>query len=164
MIINGIGAALGPLGVVLLTIIRVFFGLIIFIIGLAITITPITALAAYFNLIPFADMYYFERQQIPMDWLTENQIDFQFHNYKKQGITLEILTTWLAFTSWEKLLNRAGTTYKKLSDEEKASITDASSAMEWLIKQNSMIKRPILEANGKLLVGFDEQAYQELFA
>ena len=71
MIINGIGAALGPLGVVLLTIIRVFFGLIIFIIGLAITITPITALAAYFNLIPFADMYYFERQQIPMDWLTE---------------------------------------------------------------------------------------------
>ena len=99
-----------------------------------------------------------------MDWLTVNQIDFQFHNYKKQGITVEKLTTWLAFTSWEKLLNKAGTTYKKLSDQEKASITDAPSAVEWLIKQNSMIKRPILEANGKLLVGFDEQAYQGLFA
>jgi Spx/MgsR family transcriptional regulator len=99
-----------------------------------------------------------------MDWLTENQIDYQFHNYKKQGITSEKLTSWLAFTSWEKLLNKAGTTYKKLSDDEKASITDTTSAIEWLMKQNSMVKRPILEANGKLLVGFDEQAYHELFA
>lgn len=99
-----------------------------------------------------------------MDWLAKNQIDYQFHNYKKQGITPEKLTSWLAFTSWEKLLNKAGTTYKKLSDEEKGTIIDASSAIEWLVKQNSMIKRPILEANGKLLVGFDEQAYQELFA
>ena len=97
-----------------------------------------------------------------MDWLAENQIDYQFHNYKKQGISSEKLTSWLAFTPWEKLLNKAGTTYKKLSDEEKASIIDASSAIECLIKENSMIKRPILEAKGKVLVGFDEHMYQSL--
>ncbi|MFD2034695.1 PspC domain-containing protein [Belliella marina] len=71
MIINGLGAALGPLGKVLLTIIRVIFGLIIFVIGLSITITPITALAVYFNFIPSADLYMFQREQIPTEWLTE---------------------------------------------------------------------------------------------
>lgn len=95
-------------------------------------------------------------------WLTAHGIDFTFHDYKKKGITADKLSEWMRLHPWEKLVNRSGTTYRKLSDEEKTAIQSAESAQKILMAQPSMIKRPILEWPGQVIVGFDETMYQQL--
>lgn len=83
-----------------------------------------------------------------LTWLKANNIDFQFHDYKKEGISREKLENWLAQAEWNTLLNRAGTTFKQLSEEQKAAINDASSALEIMLNTPSSIKRPVIEQNG----------------
>ena len=94
-----------------------------------------------------------------LTWLKENNIAFEFHDYKKLGISEAKLQEWLKQTSWQSLVNKQGTTYKKLSDEEKSSITDDVSAIKIMLEKNSIIKRPIIEQDKILAIGFDIAQY-----
>jgi len=96
-------------------------------------------------------------------WLDQHGVAYDFHDYKKAGVTREKLEAWIGEVGWERLLNRSGTTFKKLSDSEKQGI-DAAKAIELMLAQPSMIKRPVLEAGGALLVGFKPDEYQVRFA
>jgi len=94
-------------------------------------------------------------------WLDKHGVDYAFHDYKTAGIERERLERWEKKVGWEKLLNRAGMTFRKLSDKDKAGI-DAKKALALMLKQPSMIKRPVLDlGGGKLLVGFSPELYNE---
>ncbi len=86
-----------------------------------------------------------------LNWLKTNEIEYQFHDYKKQGITREKLENWLTQADWTTLLNCAGTTFKNLSDEQKTSIQDADSALAFMLENTSSIKRPVIEKDGQLI-------------
>lgn len=97
-------------------------------------------------------------------WLNDNQVTFEFHNYKKEGISTEKLENWLNQVSIDELINKRGTTWKELSDEEKASVVDTKSAIAVILKNESIIKRPLIEQNEKVVaLGFDAMKYEEIF-
>ncbi len=92
-------------------------------------------------------------------WLDKHGIAYAFHDYKTAGIDRERLVQWSAKVGWETLLNRAGTTFRKLPDKDKAAL-DAGKATALMLAQPSMIKRPVLDlGGGKLLVGFKPEQY-----
>jgi len=93
-------------------------------------------------------------------WLDKRGVDYAFHDYKTAGIERERLEKWEKKVGWEALLNRAGTTFRKLPDKDKAGI-DAKKALALMLKQPSMIKRPVLDLGGKVLVGFSPELYSE---
>jgi len=95
-------------------------------------------------------------------WLEAHKVTHSFHDYKAVGIDKPTLEGWIKKVSWEVLLNRAGTTFKKLPDADKEGITEKK-AIALMLAQPSMIKRPVLEAKGKLTVGFKPEQYQALF-
>jgi arsenate reductase (glutaredoxin) len=96
-------------------------------------------------------------------WLDANSVAYEFHDFKKQGISQQLLESWLAQMSHEKLINRAGLTWRGLDDNTKASIVNNASAIALMQAKTSVIKRPILEKNGKIqCLGFDEATYKEL--
>jgi arsenate reductase len=95
-------------------------------------------------------------------WLSEHDIEYTFHDYKKQGITKKKINEWLKSVEWEILLNRRGMMWRKVPDEIKQSI-NKTKAIELMLETPSIIKRPVLEARGKVTVGFNEATYQELF-
>jgi arsenate reductase (glutaredoxin) len=98
------------------------------------------------------------------DWLDKQSINYVFHDFKKLGIDKTTLDHWLSQQPWENLINRAGTTWRKLSDIEKENIVDNTSAAKLMAEKTSVIKRPILEKDGAILtLGFKEETYQELF-
>jgi Spx/MgsR family transcriptional regulator len=98
-------------------------------------------------------------------WLDEHGIAYEFHDFKKLGIDETTLKNWLNQTNWEKLVNRAGMTWRGLSDTEKAAVIDNDSAIKLMIEKNSVIKRPLLVKDEKILnLGFDEDSYRKLFA
>lgn len=93
-------------------------------------------------------------------WLDKAGVDYAFHDYKTKGIAREKLEGWAKKAGWETLLNRAGTTFRKLSDKDKDNVTEKK-AIALMLKQPSMIKRPVLElGGGKLIVGFDLDRYK----
>jgi arsenate reductase (glutaredoxin) len=94
-------------------------------------------------------------------WLTENNVPFEFHDYKKEGISEEKIQEWLTQKPWDVLINRAGTTWKKLSDEEKA--TDEKGAIKLMMEKPSMIKRPIIENDKIVVMGFNSDTYEQIF-
>ena len=95
-------------------------------------------------------------------WLDNQGVDYTFHDYKSAGIEREKLERWAKKAGWETLLNRAGTTFKKLPDEDKEGLTEKK-ALALMLAQPSMIKRPVLELpGGKLLVGFKPEQYSEV--
>jgi Spx/MgsR family transcriptional regulator len=97
-------------------------------------------------------------------WLEKQGVDYVFHDYKTEGIERERLEQWCKKVGWETLLNRAGTTFRKLPESEKAGV-DARKAMQLMLEQPSMIKRPVLElGGGKLLVGFAPENYSTMIA
>jgi arsenate reductase (glutaredoxin) len=94
-------------------------------------------------------------------WLERHGVDYIFHDYKAEGIARERLEQWCKKVGWETLLNRSGTTFRKLSESDKAGV-DARKALALMLEQPSMIKRPVLElGGGKLLVGFSPDRYAE---
>jgi arsenate reductase (glutaredoxin) len=95
------------------------------------------------------------------EWLADNEIDYLFHDYKKLGIERDKLGEWIEAVGWEVLLNRRGMMWRKVPDEVKASIDEAS-AIELMLETPSIIKRPVLEARGKVMVGFKPESYEEL--
>lgn len=95
-------------------------------------------------------------------WLDQHQVAYQFHDYKKQGIDRATLTHWLTQRPWEDLVNRAGTTWKKLPDAEKP--TDADGAIALMLDKPSVIRRPLIEADGRIVaLGFKPDAYESVF-
>lgn len=94
-------------------------------------------------------------------WLTEHQQPYVFHDFKKQGVPIDQLAHWVAEVGWDKLLNRKGTTWRKLSPAEQASVTDAASAQALMLAQPSVIKRPVAQWPQSVTVGFDAEAWQD---
>jgi len=95
-------------------------------------------------------------------WLDTHGILYDFHDYKAKGIDHGRLEQWVKSFGWEKLLNRAGTTFRKLPEAEKQDL-DAQKAIGLMLAQPSMIKRPVLEIGDQLLVGFKEGEYEKAF-
>jgi len=95
-------------------------------------------------------------------WLDENGVAYDFHDYKSAGIERGRLEGWAGKAGWQTLLNRAGTTFRKLPDKDKEGLTEKK-AIALMLGQPSMIKRPVLDIDGKLLVGFKPEQYEELF-
>jgi arsenate reductase (glutaredoxin) len=97
-------------------------------------------------------------------WLDRQGVDYTFHDYKTAGIDRERLERWSKKTGWETLLNRAGTTFRKLPDKDKDGLTEKK-AIALMLAQPSMIKRPVVDlGGGQLLVGFSPDSYKTAFA
>jgi arsenate reductase len=95
-------------------------------------------------------------------WLEQAGVQYAFHDYKTAGIDKAHLERWSKDAGWETLLNRAGTTFRKLPDADKEGLT-AAKAIKLMLAQPSMIKRPVLEAGKTLLVGFKPEDYKAAF-
>lgn len=94
-------------------------------------------------------------------WLAGHGIACTFHDFKKQGVPPEKLTAWMAAAGWEKVLNRQGSTWRKLDAAAQGAVYDAESAVQLLAAQPSAIKRPVVEwPDGSITVGFDATAWQ----
>ena len=96
-------------------------------------------------------------------WLEGRGIKYAFHDYKKEGADPAKLAAWAGQAGWEKVLNRAGTTFRKLPETDKTGLT-AAKAVALMLAQPSMIKRPILDIDGRLLAGFKPDIYEAAFA
>ncbi|MFN9527785.1 MAG: ArsC family reductase [Pseudomonadaceae bacterium] len=96
-------------------------------------------------------------------WLDEHQVDYAFHDYKSVGIDRANLEKWCNEHGWQTVLNRAGTTFRKLEDAQKADL-DQAKAIELMLAQPSMIKRPVLDLGDKTLVDFKPDNYQAALA
>jgi arsenate reductase len=94
-----------------------------------------------------------------INWLKLNNPEFEFHDYKKKGISQEKLQQWSEKAGWETLVNKKGTTWRTLPPDQQQMITDEKSAIELMIQKPSVIKRPVIETGRKLIVGFDEEKY-----
>ena len=94
------------------------------------------------------------------DWLENNNIKFQFHDYRKQGLTEELLESFELTLGWEKLLNKQSTSWRKLSDEQKASVSKQA-ALQYMLDTPTLIKRPVLDTGEKMIIGFKDAHYQE---
>ncbi|MGO4705445.1 ArsC family reductase [Microvirga sp. 2MCAF38] len=93
-------------------------------------------------------------------WLDEHGVVYAFHDYKAEGIDRARLETWAREVGWETLLNRAGTTFRKLPDADKNGL-DERKAFALMLDQPSMIKRPVLDIGERLIVGFKAEQYEE---
>lgn len=99
-------------------------------------------------------------------WLEARGVAYEFHDYKKKGVSREKLDQWMAQLPWEKLLNRSGMTWRKLSDAQKSEIITPDAAAGLMQSSTSIIKRPIVEnAEGRVIaLGFSEKEYEEVFS
>ncbi len=95
-------------------------------------------------------------------WLEAHDVAYDFHDYKASGIDRAHLEKWVTEAGWETVLNRAGTTFRKLPDEARVDL-DADKAIALMLEQPSMIKRPVLEADGTLTIGFKPEIYGSVF-
>jgi arsenate reductase len=93
-------------------------------------------------------------------WLDGHGVAYAFHDYKTEGVERAALQKWSKAVGWEVLLNRAGTTFRKLADADKVGLTETK-AIALMIAQPSMIKRPVLDVNGRLIVGFKPETYAQ---
>ena len=96
-------------------------------------------------------------------WLEKNGIDYTFHDFKKAGLTADLVAGWLTQVKWDVLVNRKGTTWRALSDERKATVANAKAASELMLESPSVIKRPVLSYSGSTHVGFSDVLYQQIF-
>ncbi|RJG46054.1 ArsC family reductase [Mesorhizobium sp. DCY119] len=96
-------------------------------------------------------------------WLESHGVEYQFHDYKTEGLDRAQLASWCKGLGWEVLLNRAGTTFRALAEGDKQDL-DTEKAMALMLAQPSMVKRPVLDVSGKLLVGFKPERYAEMFS
>jgi Spx/MgsR family transcriptional regulator len=95
-------------------------------------------------------------------WLNKKQIEFEFHDYKSKGITEAKLRGWCKQVGWENLVNKRGTTWRQLDESVQKKITNEKAAISLMLEKTSVIRRPLIERNGKVLVlGFDEDEYRK---
>ncbi|WP_105171526.1 ArsC family reductase [Pseudoalteromonas sp. T1lg24] len=96
-------------------------------------------------------------------WLEQNNIEYTFHDYRKDGVSSEMVNNFCQQLDWQQVLNKRGTTYRQLDDATKENL-NAESAVALLVEQPAMIKRPILEKNGEFHLGFKADQYQSIFS
>lgn len=94
-------------------------------------------------------------------WLDASCVSYQFHDFKKNGVPMEHLQAWIAAVGWEHLVNRQGTTWRKLAPAQQAAVTDAASASALMLAQPSVIKRPVVDWGDATTVGFDPLDWQQ---
>ncbi|KZN36472.1 hypothetical protein N480_17385 [Pseudoalteromonas luteoviolacea S2607] len=95
-------------------------------------------------------------------FLQQNEIEFAFHDYRKDGLTPQMLDAFVEQLGWEAVLNKRGTTFRALSDEQKQNLNETT-AKQHMLESPAMIKRPILDVDSTLHVGFKADQYQEIF-
>ena len=95
-------------------------------------------------------------------WLDSHGVAYEFHDYRKHGVDEQRLRAWVRQAGWEALLNRRGMMWRKVPDDVKVNIDEAS-AIELMLSTPSIIKRPVLEHNGALRIGFSEKDYEAMF-
>jgi arsenate reductase len=95
-------------------------------------------------------------------WLDANGVAYDFHDYRANGLERERLKSWAAKVGWERLLNKASTTFRELPDKDKASVDEAK-AIALMLAQPTMIKRPVLDKGGDLTIGFKPDVYAAVF-
>ena len=95
-------------------------------------------------------------------WLKQQQIEYSFHDFKKQGLSKELLTTFVKQADWSTLLNKRSTTFRQLSDDIKDNLTD-DIMFNAVIEQPTLLKRPLLQCNDELHLGFKDVQYQAIF-
>lgn len=95
-------------------------------------------------------------------WLTGHGIEYRFHDFKKDGVPADRLPAWLAEMDWQVLVNRKGTTWRKLEPAAQAAVQDAASARELMLREASVIKRPVVEWGDRTTVGFDPAAWEAM--
>lgn len=96
-------------------------------------------------------------------WLEQNNVAFEFHDYRKQGVDLAMIERFCSQLDWQTVINKRGTTYRQLTDEQKNTLSPETVG-QLLVDSPAMIKRPILEINGTLHLGFKVEQYQALFS
>lgn len=96
-------------------------------------------------------------------WLDKEGIEYRFHDYRKQGLDTNLLNHWVDNLGWEALLNKRGTTWRKLPDDLKDNI-DQASAIGIMLENPAIIKRPLLIKGDKMMLGFSDSQYQTFFA
>ncbi len=97
-----------------------------------------------------------------IEWLNKNKISFEFHDYKKSGVSEAKLSAWCKQVGWEALVNKRGTTWRQLPEADQMRIVNEKSAITLMMEKTSVIKRPLIEINNKVaLLGFDEASYKK---
>lgn len=97
-------------------------------------------------------------------WLDEHNISYEFHDYKKLGITKARLSSWSKQKGWEELINKKGTTWRGLDETTQSTITNQAAAINLMTENTSVIKRPVIEKDNQIVaIRFDEAAYEEAF-
>lgn len=94
-------------------------------------------------------------------WLAVNNIEIEFHDFRKDGLTQGQVNNWLKYLSWQQLLNKRSTSYRGLAEEIKNNLNEKT-AVKLMLENPTLIKRPLLELTDKVLVGFDENTYESL--
>jgi arsenate reductase (glutaredoxin) len=99
-----------------------------------------------------------------LDWLKKKNVEFEFHDYKSKGITDAKLKAWSKQVGWESLVNKRGTTWRQLDEKTQTKVTSESAAIALMKEKTSVIKRPLIEEDGKVIaLGFDESEYAKKF-
>jgi Spx/MgsR family transcriptional regulator len=99
-----------------------------------------------------------------VNWLNARKVKFEFHDYKSKGVSEEKLKAWIKQVGWENLVNKRGTTWRQLDESVQKKITNERAAIDLMMEKTSVIKRPLIEDNGKVVaLGFDESSYKETF-
>lgn len=96
------------------------------------------------------------------EWFNKNDIAFTFHDYKLQGIRKEKLNEWCHLKGWDAIFNKRSTTWRELPEAEQSKVINEQAAIKVMLANNSIIKRPVIEHNDKIIVGFDEAAYEQM--
>lgn len=97
-----------------------------------------------------------------LDWLKKNKVEIDFHDYKSKGVPEAKLREWSKQVGWESLVNKRGTTWRQLDEDVQSKITNESAAIALMLEKTSIIKRPLIERNGKVVVlGYDEAEYKK---
>jgi arsenate reductase (glutaredoxin) len=95
-------------------------------------------------------------------WLKANSLEYRYHDFRRDGLTGQMLDRWLSHVPWDALLNRRGLSWRKLDALQRAGIVDQASARELMMREPTIIKRPVLERGDRLLVGFSDALYTSL--
>lgn len=98
-----------------------------------------------------------------LQWFSAHHIAYTFVDFKKKPVEKERVLDWMSKKSWKELVNTRGTTYRALSEDQKKNMTDETTALQIILEKNCIIKRPIIEYNNQLIVGFDEALYTAIF-
>lgn len=96
-------------------------------------------------------------------WLQAAGVEYRFHDFRAQGLSPDLLAEWLRHVPWDSLLNRRGTTWRRLEESRRQSVTDQLSASELMLAEPTLVKRPVLQQGQKMLVGFSEPLYRSFF-